>query len=118
MQLTACLDQHLQLVRSLRDRSAESLACHYLGVLSNAQGEYAQQRYFTEAKRLAKDSGETGIMKVAACNIGMANANMKLNAHIKGGYRNCNKSKKVKKRKRGGGAYIFSHINMMVKNIL
>ena len=23
-------------------------------------------------------------MKVAACNIGMANANMKLNAHIKG----------------------------------
>ena len=82
---TACLDQHLQLVRSLRDRSAESLACHYLGVLSNAQGEYAQAtRYFTEAKRLAKDSGETGIMKVAACNIGMANANMKLNAHIKG----------------------------------
>ena len=82
---TACLDQHLQLVRSLRDRSAESLACHYLGVLSNAQGEYSQAtRYFTEAKRLAKDSGETGIMKVAACNIGMANANMKLNAHIKG----------------------------------
>ena len=47
---TACLDQHLQLVRSLRDRSAESLACYYLGVLSNAQGEYVQvTRYFAEA---------------------------------------------------------------------
>ena len=72
-------------MRSLRDRSAESLACHYLGVLSNAQGEYAQAtRYFAEAKRLAKESGETGIMKVAACNMGMANANLKMNAHIKG----------------------------------
>ena len=52
-----------------RDRSAESLACYYLGVLSNAQGEYVQvTRYFAEAKRLAKESGETGsIMKVAAC---------------------------------------------------
>ena len=51
---TACLDQHLQL-NGLRDRSAESLACHYLGVLSNAYEEEAQAtRYFTEAKRLAK----------------------------------------------------------------
>ena len=31
-----------------------------------------------------KESGETGIMKVAACNMGMANANLKMNAHIKG----------------------------------
>ena len=82
---TACLDQHLQLVRSLRDRSAESLACHYLGVLANAQGEYAQAtRYFSESQRLAKRTGEKAIMKVAACNIGMANANLKLNAHLQG----------------------------------
>ena len=81
---SACLDQHLQLVRSLRDRSAEGLACHYLGVLANAQGEYQQaMRYFTEAKRLANGLGETGIMKVSACNIGMANANLKLNAHLR-----------------------------------
>ena len=80
----ACLDQHLQLVRSLRDPSAESSACHYLGLLSNMQGEFAQAaRFFEEARGLAAETGETGMMKLAACSIGMASANLRLEEHMK-----------------------------------
>ncbi len=79
----ACLDQHLQLVRSLRDPSAESSACHYLGLLSNMQGEFAQAaRFFEEARGLAAETGETGMMKLAACALGMASANLRLEEHM------------------------------------
>ena len=79
----ACLDQHLQLVRSLRDPSAESSACHYLGLLSNMQGEFAQAaRFFEEARGLAAETGETGMAKLAACSLGMASANLRLEEHM------------------------------------
>ena len=79
----ACLDQHLQLVRSLRDPSAESSACHYLGLLSNMQGEFAQAaRFFEEARGLAAETGESGMMKLAACSLGMASANLRLEEHM------------------------------------
>jgi tetratricopeptide (TPR) repeat protein len=81
----ACLDQHLQLVRSMRDPSAESSACQYLGLLSNMQGEFAQAaRFFEEARQLATGTGETGMMKLASCSLGMASANLRLEEHMQG----------------------------------
>lgn len=81
----ACLDQHLQLVRSMRDPSAESSACQYLGLLSNMQGEFAQAaRFFEEARDLALGTGETGMMKLASCSLGMASANLRLEEHMRG----------------------------------
>jgi tetratricopeptide (TPR) repeat protein len=81
----ACLDQHLQLVRSMRDPSAESSACQYLGLLSNMQGEFAQAaRFFEEARDLATGTGETGMMKLASCSLGMASANLRLEEHMQG----------------------------------
>ena len=79
----ACLDQHLQLVRSMRDPSAESSACQYLGLLSNMQGEFAQAaRFFEDARQLATGTGETGMMKLASCSLGMASANLRLEEHM------------------------------------
>lgn len=75
----ACLGQHLQLARSLRDRSAEGLACQQLGLLANSQGDYEQAlRFFGEARRIALALGEKGLLQQANCQLGIVEGNLKM----------------------------------------
>lgn len=80
----ACLDQHLSLVRGLKDRTAESNACQQLGALANASGDYeGASRYFEQARRVAAEAGAKGLYKAANCNLGVAVGNMKLEGYMK-----------------------------------
>ena len=49
------------------------------------KGEFAQAaRFFEEARQLAASTGETGMMKLASCSLGMASANLRLEEHMQG----------------------------------
>ncbi|RHY31983.1 hypothetical protein DYB32_002964 [Aphanomyces invadans] len=70
---TACMDQHLQLIQSVQDRSAEVNAWMQLGFLATRDGAHDKAvRYFDQAYRLAQDLNEIGIMKQASCYLGIA----------------------------------------------
>jgi uncharacterized protein HemY len=77
------MDQHLQLVQSLHDMSAEANAWMQLGLLSNKEGNFEQAaRYFEQSRRIALRTGEQGTLKRANCNIGVAQGNLKLQQHM------------------------------------
>ncbi|KAF0702807.1 hypothetical protein AaE_015699, partial [Aphanomyces astaci] len=70
---TACMDQHLQLIQSVQDRSAEVNAWMQLGFLATTDGHHDNAvRYFDQAYRLAQDLNEIGMMKQASCYLGIA----------------------------------------------
>lgn len=80
----ACLDQHLALVRGLKDRAAESNACQQLGALANATGDYAgASRYFEQARKVAAEAGAKGLYKAANCNLGVAKGNLRLEGYMR-----------------------------------
>lgn len=73
----ACLDQHLSLVRTMKDKNAESHACQQLGALANAAGDFAgATKYFEQARRVAQLAGSKGLSKTAAIKLGVAQGNM------------------------------------------
>ena len=73
----ACLDQHLSLVRAMKDKNAESHACQQLGTLANAAGDFAgAAKYFEQARRVAQQAGSKGLSKTAAIKLGVAQGNL------------------------------------------
>ena len=79
----ACMDQHLQLVQSMHDASAEANAWLQLGLLANAETNFEQAaRYFEQARSIAAQNGEQGTLKRANCNIGVARGNLRLREHM------------------------------------
>ena len=80
----ACSEQHLNLVQKLNDASAEIVAYDHLGILANSQGEFNQAgRFFEEARELAQQTGEKGMVKLEGCRIGLAKGNMLLEQHMR-----------------------------------
>ncbi|OQR96152.1 hypothetical protein ACHHYP_16952 [Achlya hypogyna] len=83
----ACMDQHLQLIQTVQDRSAEVNAWMQLGFLSNREHEHEKAaRYFEQAYQLAKDLREIGVMKQASCYLGIARGCLHMKAHFAGLY--------------------------------
>lgn len=83
----ACLGQHLQLTRTLGDKSAEAGACLRIGVLASARGEYDEAcRFFLESRRIASQIGEHGVLKEANCNLGVAQGNLRMRDHVEPAY--------------------------------
>lgn len=79
----ACLDQHLTLVQGMKDKNAESHACQQLGALANASGDFAgATKYFEQARRVAQMAGARGLSKTAACKLGVAEGNMRLQQYM------------------------------------
>ncbi|OQR99921.1 hypothetical protein THRCLA_06335 [Thraustotheca clavata] len=77
----ACMDQHLQLIQTVQDRSAEVNAWMQLGFLSMREQEYEKaSRYFEQAYELAKELNEIGVMKQASCYLGIARGCQRLPA--------------------------------------
>ena len=63
--------------------AAEASAWMQLGLLANKEGAFEQAaRYFEQARSIALTHGETGTLKRANCNIGIARGNMALRAHM------------------------------------
>ncbi|KAF0716545.1 Aste57867_2793 [Aphanomyces stellatus] len=74
---TACMDQHLQLIQSVQDRSAEVNAWMQLGFLATRELKHDKAaRYFEQAYRLALDLNEIGMMKQASCYLGIARGSL------------------------------------------
>ena len=77
------MGKHLHLARDLQNWSAESLAYQKLGEMSSAQGDHQQATsYFEEARRVACNSDEKGIVKFLDCSIGVAQGSLRLKEYM------------------------------------
>ena len=78
----ACMDQHLQLVQTLNDFSAESRAWTELGILADREHKHEQAaRYFEQAYNVAANVQENGTQSQALCHMGIALGNQAIAAH-------------------------------------
>lgn len=79
----ACMEQHLHLVQSLKDPSAEINAWTQLGHLANLDSDYeAAVSAYENASQIAEQEGEIGTLKRIICNIGVARGNAGLKGHM------------------------------------
>ena len=78
-----CMEQHLQLVQSLKDFSAEINAWLQLGHLEKHEGNFEEAIHcYEQANHIAEQQGEIGTLKRVNCHIGMARGSLALNKHM------------------------------------
>jgi tetratricopeptide (TPR) repeat protein len=79
----ACMEQHLQLVQSLKDNAAETNAWRVLGDLLEAMGDHAGAvDAYGNSARIAEMNSELGSLKRVNCLIGVAKGNASLAEHM------------------------------------
>jgi len=79
----ACMEQHLELVQSLKDAQAESNAWLQLGGLYSMAGTHGQAVHaFESAVKLAEGHGEVGLLKRAICLSGVARGKLSMAQHM------------------------------------
>ena len=80
----ACLEKHLQLVQGFKDKSAEIFAWCQLGDHASYCNDYEKAILnYEQAKEVAVQCDEIGIIKRINCNIGIVSGKLHLEEHMK-----------------------------------
>jgi len=75
----ACMDKHLQLAHDLDNMEGESVACQTIGQMASEAGDYVEAaHYFEQARKIAIQAGEKGMLKLINCSIGITQGNIKM----------------------------------------
>ena len=75
----ACMDEHLSLVQTLHDKTAETLALHKMGELASKTGDFDEaESFFRDSRAIAKKTNSEGLSKVAKVQMGIAGGNAKM----------------------------------------
>lgn len=77
-------ERYLALSHELKNRKGESGAYHQLGNISFSMGDYdSSTKNYYRAMKIAEEIGDKDLIDVSKCNFGAANANMKMEEHMK-----------------------------------
>ncbi|CAG9314723.1 unnamed protein product [Blepharisma stoltei] len=77
-------ERYLALSHELKNRKGESGAYQQLGNISFSVGDYdSSTKNYYRAMKIAEEIGDKELLDVAKCNFGAANANLKMDEHMK-----------------------------------
>lgn len=79
------VERYLTLSHEQRNRKGESGAYYQLGNISLSVGDYdSSTKNYYRAMKIAEEIGDKDLLNAAKCSFGVANANLKMEDHMKG----------------------------------